>query len=77
MYTMFVTLTQLQNREAPVLQTVIDNTCSKLNVALRGFHYVVDYLNVSSSSEIQWLNTRRNAPHYDRPKKKSAACRSV
>ena len=51
---MFVTLTQLQKGEASVLQTVIDNTCGKLNVALRGFHYEVGYRNVSSSSGILW-----------------------
>ena len=34
--------------------TVIDNTCGKLNVALRGFHYEVGYLNVSSSDVIMW-----------------------
>ena len=49
---MFVTLTQLQNGEALVLQTVIDNTCGKLNVALRSFHYEVGYCNVSSSDVI-------------------------
>ena len=51
---MFVTLTQLQKGEASVLQSVIDNTCGKLNVALRGFHYEVGYRNVSSSSGILW-----------------------
>ena len=54
MYTMFVTFTQLQKGEASVLQTVIDNTCGKLNVALRSFHYEVGYRNVSSSSGILW-----------------------
>ena len=51
---MFVTLTQLQKGEASVLQTVIDNTCGKLNVTLRGFHYEVGYRNVSSSDVILW-----------------------
>ena len=46
---MFITLTQLQNEEASVLQTAIDNTGGKLHVALRGFHYVVGYRNVGSS----------------------------
>ena len=51
---MFVTLTQLQNGEASFLQTVIDNTCGKLNVALRGFRYEVGYRNASSSAGILW-----------------------
>ena len=42
----FVTLTTLQNREPMLLQTAIDNTCGKLNVALRSFHYEVGYHNV-------------------------------
>ena len=46
---MFITLTQLQNEEASVLQTAIDNTGGKLHVALRGFHYEVGYRNVGSS----------------------------
>ena len=37
----FVTLTKLQNREPTLLRTVIDNTCGKLNAALRSFHYEV------------------------------------
>ena len=48
---MFVTLTQLQNREPTVLQTVIDNTSGKLHVALRGFHYEVGYRNITRSSQ--------------------------
>ena len=61
---MFVTLTQHQKGEALVLQTVIDNTCGKLNVALRGFHPDVDYLNVTSSSVILWraANDRGDYP---------------
>ena len=46
---MFITLTQLRNEEASVLQTAIDNTGGKLHVALRGFHYEVGYRNVGSS----------------------------
>ena len=42
----FITLTKLQNREPALLQTVIDNTCGKLNVALKSFHYEVGYHNV-------------------------------
>ena len=60
---MFVTLTQLQKGEASVLQTVIDNTCGKFDVALRGFHYEVGYRNVSSSAGILW----RAADHVDPP----------
>ena len=62
MYTMFVTLTQLQNGEATLFQTVIDNTCGKLNVALRGFHYEVGYLNVGPSAGVLW---RAAAGHRD------------
>ena len=66
---MFVTLTQLQKGEASVLQTVIDNTCGKLNVALRGFHYEVGYCNVSSSSGILWRpGMDRDSPN-DKPLK--------
>ena len=46
---MFITLTQLRNEEASVLQAAIDNTGGKLHVALRGFHYEVGYRNVGSS----------------------------
>ena len=42
-------MTQLQNEEASVLQTAIDNTGGKLHVALRGFHYEAGYRNVGSS----------------------------
>ena len=42
----FVTLTNLQNREPTLLQTAIDNTCGKLNVALKSFHYEVGYRNL-------------------------------
>ena len=42
----FVTLTKLQNREPTLLQTAIDNTCGKLNVALKSFHYEAGYHNV-------------------------------
>ena len=46
----FVTLTNLQNREPMLLQTAIDNTCGKLNVALRSFHYEVGYHNLDAST---------------------------
>ena len=59
---MFVTLTQLQNGEASLLQTVIDNTCCKLHVALRGFHYEVGYRNVGSSSRILWRSITGDKP---------------
>ena len=68
---MFVTLTQLQKGEVSVLQTVIDNTCGKLNVALRGFHYEVGYRNVSSSAGILWrpdVDPTNDSPN-DRPLK--------
>ena len=51
---MFITVTRLQNREATILQSPVDNTGGKLYVALRGFHYEVGYHNVSSSSGILW-----------------------
>ena len=44
----FVTLTKLQNREPTLLQTAIDNTCGKLNVALKSFHYEVGYQNLDA-----------------------------
>ena len=44
----FVTLTKLQNREPTLLQTAIDNTCGKLNVALRSSHYEVGYRNLDA-----------------------------
>ena len=44
----FVTLTKLQNREPTLLQTAIDNTCGKLNVALKSFHYEVGYHNLDA-----------------------------
>ena len=66
---MFVTLTQLQKGEASVLQTVIDNTCGKLNVALRGFHYEVGYRNVSSSAGIIWRPAVADKQSSDRPQK--------
>ena len=46
----FVTLTKLQNREPTLLQTAIDNTCGKLNVALKSFHYEVDYHNIDDDA---------------------------
>ena len=46
----FVTLTKLQNREPTLLQTAIDNTCGKLNVALKSFHYEVGYHNADAST---------------------------
>ena len=46
----FVTLTKLQNREPTLLQTAIDNTCGKLNVALKSFHYEVGYHNLDPST---------------------------
>ena len=59
---MFVTLTQLQNGEASPLQTVIDNTCGNLHVALRGFHYEVGYRNVGSSSGALWVPAVSDGP---------------
>ena len=46
----FITLTKLQNREPTLLQTVIDNTCGKLNIALKSFHYEVGYRNLDPST---------------------------
>ena len=46
----FVTLTKLQNREPTLLQTAIDNTRGKLNVALKSFHYEVGYSNIHPSA---------------------------
>ena len=51
----FVTLTKLQNREPTLLQTVIDNTCGKLNVALRSLHYEVGYRNLDDYTNL-YLN---------------------
>ena len=51
---MFITLTQLQNKEATLLQSTIDNTDGRLYVALRGFHYEVGYRNVDSSVGFLW-----------------------
>ena len=45
----FVALTKLQNREPTLLQTVINNTGGKLDIALREFHYEVGYRNISST----------------------------
>ena len=42
----FVALTKLQNREPTLLQTVINNTGGKLDIALREFHYEVGYRNI-------------------------------
>ena len=46
----FVTLTKLQNREPTLLQTAIDNTRGKLNVALKSFHYEVGYQNLGAGT---------------------------
>ena len=46
----FVTLTKLQNREPTLLQTAIDNTGGKLNVALKSFHYEVGYQNLGADT---------------------------
>ena len=46
----FITLTKLQNREPALLQTAIDNTCGKLNIALKSFHYEVGYHNLDPSA---------------------------
>ena len=59
---MFITLTQLQNREATILQSAVDNTGGKLHVALRGFHYEVGYRNVGSSSGILWRSRDSDNP---------------
>ena len=48
----FVTLTKLKNREPTLLQTAIDNTCGKLNVALRSFHYEVGYYNLNDRTHV-------------------------
>ena len=55
----FVTLTKLQNREPTLLQTAIDNTCGKLNVALKSFHYEVGYHNLDARTHFL-LNLLRN-----------------
>ena len=59
---MFITPTQLQNREATILQSAIDNTGGKLHVALRGFHYEVGYRNIGSSSGILWRSRDSDNP---------------
>ena len=61
---MFITLTQLQNREATILQSPVDNTGGKLYVALQSFHYEIGYRNTSSSPGILW-----HARNSDNPKK--------
>ena len=43
---MFITLSQLQNKEATLLPSVIDNTDGRLHVAFRGFNDEVGYHNV-------------------------------
>ena len=43
---MFITLTQLHDEEATLLQPVISNKDGGLHVALRGFNYEVGYHNI-------------------------------
>ena len=63
----FITLTKLQNREPTLLQTVIDNTCGKLNIALKSFHYEVGYHNLDPSATFGCASSsqvRRSLPLY-------------
>ena len=53
----FITLTELQNREPTLLQTVIDNTCGKLNIALKSFHYEVGYHNLDPSTTFGYTSS--------------------
>ena len=53
----FITLTKLQNREPTLLQTVIDNTCGKLNIALESFHYEVGYHNLDPSTTFGYVSS--------------------
>ena len=53
----FITLTKLQNREPTLLQTVIDNTCGKLNIALKSFHYEVGYHNLDPSATFSYASS--------------------
>ena len=53
----FITLTKLQNREPALLQTVIDNTCGKLNIALKSFHYEVGYHNLDPSATFGYASS--------------------
>ena len=47
---MFITLTQLHDEEAPVINPVISNKDGGLYVALRGFNYEVGYHNIGEMS---------------------------
>ena len=47
---MFITLTQLHDEEASLLQPVISNKDGGLHVALRGFNYEVGYHNIGETS---------------------------
>ena len=64
----FVALTKLQNREPTLLQTVINNTGGKLDIALREFHYEVGYRNTSSTGGFEfepWVNQSKDYDPYD------------
>ena len=59
----FITLTKLQNREPTLLQTVIDNTCGKLNIALKSFHYEVGYRNLDPSTTLGYTDSSSHVWH--------------
>ena len=64
----FVALTKLQNREPTLLQTVINNTGGKLDIALREFHYEVGYRNISSTGGFEfepWVNPSKEYDPFD------------
>ena len=64
----FVALTKLQNREPTLLQTVINNTGGKLDIALREFHYEVGYRNTSSTGGFEfepWVNPSKEYDPFD------------
>ena len=66
---MFITQSLLQNEEATLLQTGIDNRCGRLHVGLRSFHYEVGYHNVTSASKITVNYDPRSIPHEPSPKR--------
>ena len=49
---MFVTVTQINNEEAALINPVICNKDGKLHVAIRSISYVVGYYNVPTPLEI-------------------------
>ena len=59
----FVALTKLQNREPTLLQTVINNTGGKLDIALREFHYEVGF---EGGFEFEpWVNPSKEYDPFD------------